>query len=157
MSCLSTGSGLCNFPFSTGGHFIKGPSLWILRVPHLPNLWYILEGPPPSTSRGCLFPCPQDFSPVPPNTWSCSPLPLLVPFPTHVPPTFPLMISFFFLLNGIEASSLVNHFWVLWIVSWVFSTFLANIHFLVKTYYECPFGSELPHSGLYYLVPSICL
>jgi hypothetical protein len=33
----------------------------------------------------------------------------------------------------------------------------ANIHLLVSTYHACPFGSELPHSGWYFLVPSICL
>jgi hypothetical protein len=27
----------------------------------------------------------------------------------------------------------------------------------VSTYHACPFGSELPHSGWYFLVPSICL
>jgi hypothetical protein len=35
--------------------------------------------------------------------------------------------------------------------------FLANIHLLVNTYYACPFGSEVPYSGWYFLVPSICL
>jgi hypothetical protein len=24
---------------------------------------------------------------------------------------------------------------------------MDNIHFLVRTYHACPFGSELPHSG----------
>jgi len=35
--------------------------------------------------------------------------------------------------------------------------FLANIHLLVRTYHACPFGSELPHSGWYFPVLSICL
>jgi hypothetical protein len=49
--------------------------------------------------------------------------------------------------------------WVLWTVSWVFWTFfiLADIHFLVSTYHACLFGFELPHSGWYFLVISICL
>jgi hypothetical protein len=45
----------------------------------------------------------------------------------------------------------------LWIVSWVFYTFLANMHLLTSPYHACPFGSELPHVGWYFLVPSICL
>jgi hypothetical protein len=36
-------------------------------------------------------------------------------------------------------------------------SFLANIHLLVRTCHAYPFGSELPHSGWYFLVPSICL
>jgi hypothetical protein len=35
--------------------------------------------------------------------------------------------------------------------------FLANIHLLVSTCHAWPFVSELPHSGWYFLVPSICL
>jgi hypothetical protein len=35
--------------------------------------------------------------------------------------------------------------------------FLANIHKLVSTYHACPFGSELFHSGWYFLIPAICL
>jgi hypothetical protein len=33
----------------------------------------------------------------------------------------------------------------------------ANIHSLVNTYDAYPFEFKLPHSGLYFLVPSICL
>ena len=51
------------------------------------------------------------------------------------------------------------YFWVLQTISWVFCTFLllAYIHLLVNTYHEYPFGSELPHSRWYFLVPTICL
>jgi hypothetical protein len=37
------------------------------------------------------------------------------------------------------------------------SMYLVNIHLLVSTYHACPFGSQLPHSGWYCLVPSTCL
>jgi hypothetical protein len=33
---------------------------------------------------------------------------------------------------------------------------LANIHLLVSTYHACPLGSELLHSGWYFLVLSNC-
>jgi hypothetical protein len=39
---------------------------------------------------------------------------------------------------------------------WVFCTFLSSIH-LVSSYHACSFGSELPHSRCYFLVPSISL
>jgi hypothetical protein len=51
-------------------------------------------------------------------------------------------------------------FWVLWTISWIFCTFFgggANIHLLVSTYHICPFGSELPYSGWYFLILSVCL
>jgi hypothetical protein len=35
--------------------------------------------------------------------------------------------------------------------------FKVNIHLLVSTYHAYSFESELPHSGWYFLVPSICL
>jgi hypothetical protein len=34
---------------------------------------------------------------------------------------------------------------------------LANIHLLVSIYYIWSFVTGLPHSGWYFLVPSICL
>ena len=74
-----------------------------------------------------------------------------------------LMIAFFSLPSGTEASSL-GHF----SLSTFFSSVdcmlgilnffcVANIDFLVSTYHACPFGSELPQSGWYFLVPPICL
>jgi hypothetical protein len=35
--------------------------------------------------------------------------------------------------------------------------FFSNIHLSVSTYRAYPPVSELPHSGWYFLVPSICL
>jgi predicted nucleic acid-binding Zn finger protein len=32
-----------------------------------------------------------------------------------------------------------------------------NIYLLVSTYYSCPFVFELPYSGWYFLIQSICL
>ena len=34
---------------------------------------------------------------------------------------------------------------------------LANIYLPLSAYHECPLRSGLPHSGWYFLVPSICL
>jgi hypothetical protein len=60
------------------------------------------------------------------------------------------------------ATSACCPFWILWTLSCVFSMglfyfiLLANTYLLVSIYRACPFGSELPHSGWYFLVPSIC-
>jgi hypothetical protein len=43
------------------------------------------------------------------------------------------------------------------LLPWYSVRFLANIHLLVNTYHACPFVSDLPHSGWYYLVLFICL
>ena len=45
MSSLSAWSGLYKFPLPTVWNFIYGSSLWVLKVSHLPGLWYILECP----------------------------------------------------------------------------------------------------------------
>jgi hypothetical protein len=71
------------------------------------------------------------------------------------------MIIFLPLLSGVETSLLgplyLLHFLqsmgcILGILN-----FLTNIHSSVSTYHAYPFGSELPHSGCYVLVLSICL
>jgi len=119
-------------------------------------------------SRGSPhFPLPeaayfQSFS-WPSGLLSC-PLPtylILFSSPIQVPLSLPPMIIFFPLLSEIEASSLgpscLLHF--LLSVGCILGVlyFLVNIHLSVSTYHACPFGSELPHSGRYFLVPSICL
>jgi hypothetical protein len=48
MLCLSTGDGLYKFSLPNIGPFIYRPSLWDLSVYHLPDPWYIVEGPPTS-------------------------------------------------------------------------------------------------------------
>jgi hypothetical protein len=59
----------------------------------------------------------------PPNTWSCSPLPLPVPFPTQDPFSLPPpMIAFISLSNGIEAF-LLGPF--------VLSTFLSCVDYIL--------------------------
>ena len=55
MTCISTGGGLYDFPLSTGEDFTKIPPL-ILRVSYLQGLLYFLQGTPPPTHRGCIFP-----------------------------------------------------------------------------------------------------
>ena len=88
------------------------------------------------------------------------PSPLSLSGPSPPPP--PLLIDFFSLPSGTEASSR-GHFSLLSFLSSVDCVFgilyffLANIHVLVSTYHACPFGSELLHSGWYFQVPSICL
>jgi hypothetical protein len=86
------------------------------------------------------------------------PSPLSLSGPS-LPPS-PLLIDFFSLPSGTEASSR-GHFSLLSFLSSVdcvfgmLHFFLANIHVLVSTYYACPFECELPHSGLYFLASSI--
>ena len=110
---------------------------------------------------------PQGFSPFPlPNTRSGFPFPLTPPYPVHfpsqVPPSFPTCDCF-----------LLPPKWDWGVLSWTHQLvdifefcglyfgysilFFSNIHLLVSTYHACPFGSELLHSGRYFLVPSICL
>ena len=79
-------------------------SLWVLRVSHLPGLWYILEYPPTSyvwrwpvsiLSAGSLV---SVLFPNPINTWLCSLLPLPVPFPTQDTPSLSSPVTAFFSL-----------------------------------------------------------
>ena len=157
MPCLLARGRLYKFPLLTIG-LIYGPSPWFLRASYLLGLWYILEGPPTSyflrLPVSILSACPQGFSPFPsPN-----------PDQVHLSPGLPCPCPFSLLGPSLpsrtEASSL-EHFNLLRFLSsvncWVFCNFLANIHLLVNTYHACPFGSELPHSGWYFLIPSICL
>jgi hypothetical protein len=66
---LSTGGGLYKFPLPTVGHFIRDPSLWVLKVSHLQGLWFNLEHHPtsylPRLTVFIHFAGPQGFSPVP--------------------------------------------------------------------------------------------
>ena len=67
---------------------------------------------------------------------------------------FPSVSNLFTLLRSTEAST----FWsssVKWIL--VILNFWANIHLSVSTYLVCSFVTELPHSGWYFQVLSICL
>jgi hypothetical protein len=94
------------------------------------------------------FPFPLTQSYLPQSTFP----------PRSLPPT-PLMIAFFSLPNGTEAYSLGHFSLFSSSVDCILGImyFLTNIHLLVSTYHACPFGSELPHSGWYFLVPSIWL
>jgi len=130
-----------------------------------PQTSYILRLPVSILSAG-----PQGFNPFPSCiTRSGSPL---LPTPSHqvhFPSQVPHLLSTCdcFLLSPKWDWDILT--WVLPLVD--FSEFcvlylgysvmmlllLTNINLLVSTYHTCPFGSELPHSGWYFLVPSICL
>ena len=116
--------------------------------------------PPVATPQICLFPFTflgfRASLLLSSNIWSCFPFPL--PH-SHPGPSLPLtpVIIFFPLLSGTEASSL-GPFCLLYLLQSVgfilgILCFLANIHLPVNTYHACPFGSELPHSGWYFLPP----
>jgi hypothetical protein len=87
------------------------------------------------------------------------------PYPfSHPDHSFPLptMIVFFSLSSEFEAPSFGLFSWLSFLSSVycilaILYFFLANIPLLVSTYYACPFGSEVPDSRWYLLVPSICL
>jgi hypothetical protein len=72
----------------------------------------------------------------------------------------PTMTILFPLLGRIEAPSLGPSF-LLNLISVGYTMgilyFKANIHLSMSTYHVCTFGSELPHTGWYFLVPPICL
>ena len=126
--------------------------------------------PQPPISQGCLFP----FFLLALRASVLFPYPIpdqvsLTPTPSH--PLSPLVNAFFSIANGIETSSLKPFCLLIFLSSmdcilailyfyiFIFSLFvcLANIYLLVSTYHACPFGSELSHSGWYFLVPSIYL
>jgi hypothetical protein len=118
----------------------------------------------PRLPASFLFAGLQGFSPFPsPNIRSGSPFPPSpIHFPSQVPPSS-LVNAFFSLPSGTEVSSLehlhlVDHFEFCGLYLGYSVLFRgANIHLLVSTYHAWPFGSELPHSGWYFLVPFICL
>ena len=160
---LSTVSWFYKFPLPSVGHFISDVSLWVLRFSHLSGSWYILEGP--STSHlmrlyisihsagpwGFTTGSPQQYLII----FPLSPAPSLPIF--HLVPSVFLPSGFFSIASSIKASSL----WPYSLLTFLSSVnctlgmlyFLANIHLLVNTYH----GSEIPLSGWYFLVPSICL
>ena len=133
------------------------------------SLWYILEGLltsySPRLNVSILSAGPQGFQSFSPTQYQImfpslhSPILLL----SQVHPS-PLVVAFFSLPSRTGTSSL-GPFSLLTLLSSVdcilgiqhFFFFFANIHLLVSKCHACPFGSELPHSGCYFLVPSICL
>jgi hypothetical protein len=69
-------------------------------------------------------------------------------------------VSILLLLRRTEASTLWSSFFsLMWSVNCilVILNFWANIHLSVCAYHMCSFLTGLPHSGWYFLVPSICL
>jgi hypothetical protein len=146
MSCFSAGGRLYKFPLPTVGHFIKGPSLWVMGVSHLPGLWYILGGSP-----NLLFPevaCSHSF--WWPSVLFPHPILDLVPLPTTALPPCPLSLqspSFLphlWLLSSLSQVGLKRPhlgtsacwvFWILWTMSCVFCVFYFYLFFwLISTY-----------------------
>jgi|UPI00001C5612 hypothetical protein len=89
-----------------------------------------------------------------------SPLLFLSPYKV---PSFPLIpvITFFSLICMIETSTLWSSYFLnfIWFMGYIVSilSFWATIYLTLSAYHVCSFVSRLPHSGLYFLVPSICL
>jgi hypothetical protein len=71
------------------------------------------------------------------------------------------LIILFLFLSRTESSTLRSSFLLsfMWSVSCIVGVIhsLPNIHLSVSTYHVCSFVTELPHSGPYFLDPSICL
>jgi hypothetical protein len=142
-----------------------------MRVSRPPGLWwYILEGPPTlSHEVACFysFCWPSGLQPFSLTQYqirfpSPSMPPALSTFPPRsLPPIAPVIASFFLpsedwgiLTWALQLIELFEFCGLHLVCSILFS---PNIHLLVSTYYACLIGSELPHSGWYFLVPSICL
>jgi hypothetical protein len=141
--------------------WLRSSALTPGSLPHLRSLRLSTDSShplPPTPSVACnhSFSLLSGLSPVSPHTWSWPPL----PSPTRSLPLLPMTILFS-LLSRIQASSLGASFLIKFFgsVGYIMSIlyFLENIHSLVSTYNACHFGSGLPHSGWYFLVPSICL
>jgi hypothetical protein len=144
--------------------------LWVLRVSHVcPRpLVHSKGSPKPPTSQSCLYP----FFVLSLRASVIFPHPILYQVPLSpqltFPSTFPsesllpspLVIAYFSLPCGIEASSfehfsLVEHFEFcgLYLGYFGFCFVLycfVNIHLLVSTHQAYPFGSLLAHSGWYF-------
>jgi hypothetical protein len=101
------------------------------------------------------FPDPLYFSPIPSNTWSCTPFSSL---PDH---SFSLPLEIIFVPLSMNEDTCWSSFFLdsIWFVGYIAGilNFLANIHLSMSTYHVCSFVSRLPYSGWYFLVPSICL
>jgi hypothetical protein len=128
----------------------------------------LFSGSPPLSYPSPLLhvsidsPGPLVFSPIFSHTWTC-PTFFLTSSLSYLGPSLPLppVIILFPLLPGINTSMLWPSFLlsIIWSVSYIMGTlsFWINIYLSMSTYHECPFGPGLPHSGWYFLVPSICL
>jgi hypothetical protein len=167
--CLPARGGLYKFPLPTVRHFIKCPSLWVLRVSQLPDLWCILDGLSIllSPEVACLysFCWPSGLHSFFLTQMSDQvPLyfPTLIHFSFQVPPSIPT--CYCILLPPKRVWGTLT--WALQLVDFFEFCRLylgyryllggGNIYSLVSTYHVCTLVSELPHSG-YFLVPSICL
>jgi hypothetical protein len=126
----------------------------------VPTTSYFLRLPVSILSVGL-----QGFSPFPsPSTRSGSPHQVPSPSPLSLPgPSIP---SHLWLLSSLPqvglrrphlSTSACWHFEFCGLYLGYSVPFLANIHLLVSTYHTRVLGSELPHSGWHFLVPSICL
>jgi hypothetical protein len=70
------------------------------------------------------------------------------------------VIIFFPFLSNSEVSTFSSSFFnFIWFVSCIMDilSFGASIHLSVSIYHVCSFVTGLPHSGWYFLDPSICL
>jgi hypothetical protein len=154
----------------------------MVRVSQLPCLWYILS-PQHPISWHRMFPfflvALRDFSPfLPPNTQSCCPVCYLHPISLQ-DPSLPLTLwllsspsqvglrhlhlgpsASFTILSSLGCILGIQNFYFILFYFTLFYFILfyfTNIYLLVSIFHECPFRSKLPHSGWYFLVPSICL
>ena len=79
----------------------------------------------------------------------------------HFVSVTPSMSILFPLLRRIKVSTLWSSIFLsfMWFENCILDilTFWANIHLSVSAYHVCCFVIGLPHSGWYFLVPSICL
>jgi len=116
-------------------------------LPPVSGLWHILEMQPLTTADFHSLPTSLSLHLIPPLPICPShPLSHLV-FSLHQPP----MSILFPLLRKIQAPCLepplLYGFWGFVECSLAILYFIADIHLSVNTYYACPFGSGLPHSG----------
>jgi hypothetical protein len=86
------------------------------------------------------------------------PLPLLCYSPSH---PLPHMSVLFPLLRNIESSIFWSSFFLsfIWSVNCILgiASFVANIHLSLSAYHVLSFMTQLPHTGWYFIVPSISL
>jgi hypothetical protein len=101
------------------------------------------------------------LSPISSYTWSCSPIVFPHPSPFQVSASLcsPWLFCFFFYVEFKHPHLFLSSCLISlcpWGCIMGILYFMANSHLSVITYHTCHFRSGLPHSGWYFLVPSIC-
>ena len=131
----------CLFPFFLLALRASVLSLHHLIPDHIP-LSPFSNSLPPSFPRSLPPSLPLSFPSLPPPLWLLS---------------SPSQMRLQYLHFGPSACWPFRVLWTISCLGFLYFFFWLIIHLLVSTYHACSFGSDLPHSGWYPFVLSICM